>query len=270
MKDYYGKSIAPLKDKKLFLFDMDGTIYIEHKLFDGVIELLKKIKEQGGRYAFISNNSSLSVADYIKKLAKMGIRASAGEFFTSAQAAAYVLKNKFQDKLIYAQGTRSFIAELRRGGLRVTTLYTKKAHAILVGYDSELNAKKIRTTCRMLGQDLPYYAANPDLVYPVSFGYVPDCGAMCKSYEYATGKKPVYIGKPEPTMIQVLMEKFGVDKKDTVVMGDRLYTDIKSGINAGVDTVCVLSGEVKIEEVEKSDVHPTYVLGSVKEILKVF
>lgn len=269
MLDYYGKSIAPLGEKKLFLFDMDGTIYIEHSLFPKVTELLKKIKERGGRYAFISNNSSLSVTDYIKKLRGMGIQATKEEFFTSAQASALVLKKKFGDKLVYAQGTRSFIAELRRGGVKATTRYTLKASAIIVGYDPELTGAKIRTTCRMLGQDLPYFAANPDLVYPVSFGYVPDCGAMCKSYEYATGKVPEYIGKPKATMIEVLMEKFGVERSQTVVFGDRLYTDIASGVAAGVDTVCVLSGEVKIEDVEKSEIKPTYTLNWATDVLKV-
>ncbi|MBQ9729253.1 MAG: HAD-IIA family hydrolase [Clostridia bacterium] len=269
MIDYYGKRILPLKEKKLILFDMDGTIYIEGKLFEGVVDLLMEIKKQGGRYAFISNNSSLSVRDYVKKLARMGICASDEEFFTSAQASAYVLKKEFGKALIYCQGTRSFLAELRRGGLNVTPRYTEKAAAILVGYDSEITAYKMRKTCRMLGQDIPYFAANPDLVYPVSFGYVPDCGSMCEGYAHATGRTPQFIGKPQPTMIEVLMEKFGASKEQTVVFGDRLYTDIASGVNAGVDTVCVLSGEVKIEDVEKSEIEPTYVLQSVSEVLKV-
>ncbi len=269
MQDKYGKNISPLAKKKLFLFDMDGTIYIEHTLFPKVDKLLEKIKENGGRYAFISNNSSLSVTDYIKKLRGMGIKADKDEFFTSAQAAALILKKKFGKGLIYLQGTKSFALELRKEGLNVTTRYTTKAVAIIVGYDPELSGAKIRVTCRMLGQNIPYFAANPDLAYPVSFGYVPDCGAMCKSYEYATGRVPEYIGKPKPTMIQVVMEKFGVKKSETVVFGDRIYTDIASGVAAGVDTVCVLSGEVTALDVEKSEIKPTYLLDKATDILSV-
>ena len=105
------------------------------------------------------------------------------------------------------------------------------------------------TTCRMLKLDLPYYAANCDWVCPYEFGAAPDCGWMCKGYEMAMGKSPVFIGKPEPTMIEVVCKKFGVKKEETLVIGDRLYTDIASGNNAGVDTMCVLSGEVTADEV---------------------
>lgn len=268
MKDYFEKEVD-LKGKKLFLFDMDGTLYLGDKLFDGVLELLDTIEKQGGRYVFITNNASRSVEDYIKKVGKMGIRATKENFFTSTQACALVFKEKFGDKLIFVQGTRSFVKELKKQGLNVTTKYTTEASAILVGYDTELTAKKMLVTCQMLGQDLPYYASNPDWVCPVSFGYVPDCGSMCEGYERATGKKPIFIGKPQPTMVLEAMKKFGYEAKETLVVGDRIYTDIASGVNAGVDTVCVLSGEVTLEEVKSDGIKPTYTLDSVKDILTV-
>ncbi len=267
MKDYFGKDIACLKNKKLFLFDMDGTIYLGNRLFDGVIELLEKIKTDGGRYVFITNNSSRSVKDYVKKLQGMGIEITANEFFTSTQAAVLIFKEKFGKELIFAQGTKSFVKELKKSGLNVTTKYTTEAKAILVGYDTELTSKKMSVTCEMLGQDIPYYAANPDWVCPVSFGYVPDCGSMCFGYEKATGKTPIYIGKPQPTMILEVMKKFSAQAKETLVIGDRVYTDIASGVNAGVDTVCVLSGEVTLEEVKTGEIKPTFTLDSVQDIL---
>ncbi len=268
MKDYFEKDIQPLKDKKLFLLDMDGTIYLGDKLFDGVTEFLEKIKKEGGRYVFITNNSSRSVKDYVKKLQKMGIAVTEEEFFTSTQAAVLIFKEKFGKELIFAQGTKSFIKELKKNGLNVTTEYTREAKAILVGYDTELTSKKMSVTCQMLTDfDLPYYAANPDWVCPVSFGYVPDCGSMCFGYEKATGKAPIYIGKPQPTMVFEVMKKFGYEPKDTLVIGDRVYTDIASGVNAGVDTVCVLSGEVTLEEVKRGEIKPAYTLDSVKTIL---
>ena len=114
--------------------------------------------------------------------------------------------------------------------------------------------------------DIPYYATNPDWVCPVDFGYVPDCGSMCFGYEKATGRAPVYIGKPQPMMIECAMQKFGMTKEQTVVLGDRLYTDIAAGVNAGVDTVCVLSGEVTEKDIRESDIKPSYVLAGVWEI----
>lgn len=271
MKDYYGKDATKLKTKKLFLFDMDGTIYLGDQLFEGVPELLKKIEKDGGRYVFITNNASKSVVDYVKKLHRLGLtEVTETNFFTSAQAAVLLMKEKHANELIYVQGTRSFLEECRAGGLRITTEYTEDAKAILVGFDPEFTGEKVYTTCEMLTKhELPYYATNPDWVCPVEFGYIPDCGSMCQSFERATGKKPIFIGKPQPTMIFEVMKKFGVSPEDTVVIGDRLYTDIASGNNAGVDTICVLSGEVKKEEVETAQgmEKPTFVLDHVKSLL---
>ena len=250
MKDFFGKELDALQNKKLFLFDMDGTIYLGNTLFDGVKELLDAIEKKGGRYVFITNNSSKSVVDYVQKLKRLGIeRVDEENFFTSTQATAMLMKEKFGSALLYAQGTNSFVAQLKGAGLNVTTAYDEGAAAIVVGYDTELTYEKMMTTCRMLKLDLPYYAANCDWVCPYEFGAAPDCGWMCKGYEMAMGKSPVFIGKPEPTMIEVVCKKFGVKKEETLVIGDRLYTDIASGNNAGVDTMCVLSGEVTADEV---------------------
>ncbi len=266
-RDIYGNDLRPLKEKKLFLFDMDGTIYEENRLFDGVPHLLESIVKKGARYIFITNNSSKSVKDYVKKLRGMGVRVTAENFFTSGQAAIMLLQERFGRGVIYAQATKSFYRELKKSGLNVVGKFTPVACAVLVGFDPEITGKKLRTTCEMLTKfDLPYYATNPDWVCPVSFGYIPDCGSMCFGIEKATGKRPVYIGKPQPAMIETVMKKYGVPRQETVVLGDRLYTDIASGVNAGVDTVCVLSGESKEEDIVAGDVKPTYVLHSVSEI----
>ena len=267
-KDVLGKEYSILDTKKLYLFDMDGTIYRENDLFDGVKELFNEIENVGGRYVFITNNSSKSVVDYVNKLKKMDLDVTEEHFFTSTQAATRLFNAKFGDLLIYAQGTSSFIKELKSSGLNVTETYDENAKAVLVGFDPELTGNKLRNTCEMLTKhDIPYYATNPDWVCPVDFGFVPDCGSMCFGIEKATGKMPIYIGKPQPTMINVVMEKFGYTKEDTIVFGDRLYTDIASGYNAGVDTVLVLSGEATMEDYKNSEIKSTYVLNSVKDLL---
>lgn len=268
-KDVLGKEQFILESKKLYLFDQDGTIYLDNDLFDGVEELLDKIDKNGGRYVFITNNSSKSVTDYVQKLNRLGLsKVTEENFFTSTQATTRLFKEKFGTKLIYAQGTRSFITELKSSGLNVTEEYNEKACAIIVGFDPELTGEKLRTTCKMLTKtNVPYYATNPDWVCPVDFGYIPDCGSMCFGIEKATGKKPIFIGKPEPAMIYSVMEKFGVSKEQTIVFGDRIYTDIASGYNAGVDTVLVLSGEATMKDYEESEIKPTYVLNSVKDLI---
>ena len=267
-KDYLGKDFSSLKNKKLFLFDMDGTIYLGSRLFSGVKELLDGITANGGKYVFITNNATKSAIDYVKKLVGMGLNVTEENFFTSSQATARLFKQKFGDQLVYCQGTRSFISEMKSAGLTVTEEYDQNAKAILVAFDLELTADKMITTSKMLTnlKDVPYYATNPDWVCPVEFGYIPDCGSMCFGYEKATGRTPVYIGKPQPDMINIVMEKFGVEKQDVVVLGDRLYTDIASGVNAGVDTVLVLSGEATMEDYDKSDIKPTFVLEGVERL----
>lgn len=270
MKDYFGKEATLLKKKKLYLFDMDGTIYLEDKLFDGVKELFENIRSNGGRYVFITNNSSKSVKDYVKKIRRLGIEADEDNFFTSTQATIMLLKEKHDGEVIYAQGTKSFIKELKKSGLKIVTKYDERTSVVLVGNDLEVTGEKLRATCETLTKrEVSYYATNPDWVCPVSFGYVPDCGSICEGIARATGKTPVFIGKPEPTMIYAAMEKFGVSKEDTAVFGDRLYTDVASGINAGVDAVFVLSGEATLEDLQKATGAeiPTFVLQSVKDLL---
>ena len=142
--------------------------------------------------------------------------------------------------------------------------------AVLVAFDPELTGEKLRNTCEVLTKcDALYYATNPDWVCPVDFGSIPDCGSMCFGIEKATGKQPLYIGKPQPTMVQELMKKFGVNKSETLVIGDRLYTDVASGNNAGVDTVCVLSGEATLEDIQNAQgvEKPAFVFESVKNLL---
>ena len=270
MQDVLGKRIN-LSNKKLFLFDMDGTIYRENELFDGVMELLDQIERQGGKYVFITNNPSKSIKDYVTKLRKMGIYGVKEEnFFTSTQASIALMREKFSGELIYAQGTKSFIKELKANKLKITQKFNQNVKAVLVAFDPEITGKKLRTTCEVLTKlTVPYYATNPDWVCPVSFGAVPDCGSMCEGIWRATGKRPIYIGKPQPTMVDTVREKFGYQCHETIVVGDRLYTDIATGVHAGVDTVCVLSGEATMEDIKtaKDGETPTYVLENVKEML---
>ncbi len=222
MQDFFGKAVD-LRKKQLFLFDMDGTIYRENALFDGVIELLDKIESGGGRYVFITNNPSKSVKDYVAKLRRMGIqRVGQENFFTSTQASIAVMREKFSNQLIYAQGTKSFIKELKANGLQITQKFNPNVRAILVAFDPEITGKKLRTTCEILTKtNAEYYATNPDWVCPVSFGAIPDCGSMCEGIWRATGKRPIYIGKPQATMVDTVREKFGYTQEQTLVIGDR-------------------------------------------------
>lgn len=266
MLDYTGKSADKLKEKTLYLLDMDGTIYNENQIFDGTLEFLEEIKRRGGQYVFITNNSSKSVEDYVQKVQAMGIEAEYENFYTSSQATAMYLKENYPNQVVYCMGTKSLIKELREAGIEVVTEVDERASVVLLGFDTENTSEKIRNTCIMLGRDVAYLATNPDLVCPVSFGYIPDCGSMSIMLKNATGKEPFFIGKPEPIMVNCVLKQLNCKRENAVIVGDRLYTDIKTGENAKVDTICVLSGEASMEDILQGEVKPTYIFKSVKEI----
>ena len=263
------KAVA-IQNMKLYLFDMDGTLYLGNRLYDFTIELLREIKRTGGKYLFITNNSSKSVADYVKKLAAMGIDASREDFMTSSQATAYYLHKHHEGKTLYVCGTESLKEELRGEGFTVTTDLTK-VECIVMGFDTELTFQKLHDVSYLLltRPELPYIATNPDLVCPTEFGAVPDCGSVCIGIKNATGKEPIVIGKPSPLMPQLAMDKMGVAPEHTCVVGDRIYTDVKSGLAAGCTGILVLSGETTREILNASDVKPDLVLDSGKEILDI-
>lgn len=266
MLDYTGKNAEKLKEKTLYLLDMDGTIYNENEIFDGTLEFLTAIREQGGQYIFITNNSSKSVEDYVEKVRNMGIEADKENFYTSSQATAMYLQEQYPGQVVYCMGTASLVKELRQAGIEVVTEVDDRATVVLIGFDTENTSEKIRNTCIMLGRNVAYLATNPDLVCPVSFGYIPDCGSMSIMLKNATGKEPFFIGKPEPIMVNCVLKKLNKRPEEAVIVGDRLYTDIKTGERAKVDTICVLSGEASMEDIQNGEVKPTYIFKSVKEI----
>ena len=257
-----------LQSMKLFLFDMDGTLYLGNQLYPFTIELLNTIKANGGKYLFMTNNSSKSVLDYVKKLEKLGIQATREEFMTSSQATAFYLHKYHEGQRLYVCGTQSLNEEFRNEGFTVTT-NLDEVDCIVMGFDTELTFQKLHDVSYLLltRPELPYIATNPDLVCPPEFGSVPDCGSVCIGIKNATGREPIVIGKPSPLMPQLAMEKLDIAKEETCVVGDRIYTDVKSGLNAGITGILVLSGETTREILEASEDKPHLVLENAGQIL---
>ncbi len=257
-----------VKNTRLYLLDMDGTLYLGNQLYPFTKALLAEIRRTGGRYLFLTNNSSRSVKDYIEKLSGMGISATEEDFLTSSQATAHYLKKHHPGKRLYVCGTRSLVQELEAAGFAVTTRLDE-VECVVMGFDTELTFQKLWDVSKLLltRPELPYIATNPDLVCPTEFGSVPDCGSICIGIRNATGREPVVIGKPSPLMAQLAMDKFGYTPAQTAMVGDRVYTDIKAGLNAGVSTVLVLSGESTLETVAQSPDKPHLILKDLGELL---
>lgn len=255
---------------KLFLFDMDGTLYLGDRLYPFTDELLHTIKEQGKRYLFMTNNSSKSVKAYIEKMKRLGISSTEEDYITSSQATAYYLSEHYSGHTLYVCGTESLKEELRNQGFCVSDDIAE-TQCIVMGFDTELTFQKLHDVSYLLltKPDLPYIATNPDLVCPTEFGSVPDCGSVCQLIYNATGKRPLVIGKPSGLMPELAMQRLNVPKENTCVVGDRIYTDIKCGLNAGITGILVMSGETTPEILAESADKPHIVLNDAGEILSI-
>ena len=256
-----------LRQKKLFLLDIDGTICKGDNLIDGAGAFLEIIRQKGGQFIFITNNATRSTRDYIRFFRRLGVETDSEQYITAAYATIQYLKKHCAGKLIYGLATDSFLQECRENSICITTGLRPGIDCVLVSYDNQLNYEKIKDVCRLLTEGEPeYIATNPDLVCPVEFGYLPDCGAICNMIETATGKQPLFIGKPEPAMVEYALQLTGCTPEETLVVGDRLYTDILCGVNAGVDTALVLSGEATLQDAAAFAHPPRYLFPSVKEL----
>ena len=255
-----------LLDKKLFLFDIDGTISVGDTLFDGTLDLLHYIDSIGGKAYFITNNSTKSTSSYIEKFAKWNIPTTANQFMTAGYVSMKYLQNNFGKGKIYVVGTKSYIKELRANGLNITEEADDDVVAVMIAFDDEVTYDKLYKACKLLSEkDIPYIGTNPDLCCPAPFGFVPDCGSICAMVDNSVGRKPLYIGKPNRLMVDLCVQDSGFSYDETVVVGDRLYTDIAVGINAGVETIAVLTGETTQEEIdETTSFYPSYVFKDVK------
>lgn len=262
--DVFGKDISALKNKKLFLFDMDGTIYSDDNLYHGAKELFDMLNSD--QYFFITNNSSKSVKEYVVKLKNLGIDSTVNNFFTSAQASIMYIHDNYPQKKVFCVGTKALIEELAENDVQ---LCEENPDVVLVGFDTELTYEKLSKACNYITGGAEFLATNIDLVCPTSFGFVPDCGSICQTIENSTRKKPYYIGKPNRIMVDEIVKKSNFTYSDVVVVGDRLYTDIATGVNASVTTVCVLTGEATIDEISNSEIKPTFTLENVDELYKL-
>ena len=279
-----------LTNKRLFLLDMDGTLYLDDRLFPGAVDFLAKIRQSGGKYLFLTNNSSKGVDAYVAKMTRLGVPAVPADFLTSVDALIVFLERTYgaavKKKKMYVVGTRSFCAQLAAAGFLLTETPDDDTEILILGFDRELTYRKLEDACRLLARGrqeartsgdakaaagLPavdYYATNPDWVCPTAFGSVPDCGSMAWMLEKATGRLPKFIGKPEPEMALLAMAQCGCSAPETLLIGDRLYTDIACGNRAGVDTAFVLSGEGTLADLAKGQGKPTYIFENIAEVCK--
>ena len=264
-----------LINTRLFLLDMDGTLYLGDDVFDGAVDFIHSISETGRNYIYLTNNSSRAGVDYITRLRRLGFPCEAENVFTSGMATGEFLNQNYPGAKVYLAGTKAFYRELQSYGIDLVN--DENGHTdvdtvdvVVQGFDTELVYEKLDLACHFLRRGAKFIAANPDWVCPMPADEVlPDCGSICALLTAASGVKPEYIGKPNRNMIDVVSKMTGVPHENICAVGDRLYTDIAVAANAGSVSVCVLSGESSEQDIAESEVKPDYVLKDVAEIAKI-
>lgn len=256
---------AKLASVRCFLLDMDGTFYLGNQLIPGGLDFLDTLQRTGRTARFLTNNSSRSGAFYAEKLTRMGVPATYLDVITSGQAAAHYCLEHFPNQRCYLLGNDVLRAELISLGL---TMAEDDADYVLAAFDTTLNYSKLCRVCDLIRAGKPYIATHPDFNCPTENGFIPDLGAFMALIEASTDRKPdVVIGKPNYGIIAEALRRTGYSCQQMAMVGDRLYTDIATGVRHGMTSVLVLSGEAKREDLEKSDVEPDLVFDRLSDMI---
>ncbi len=252
-----------LRDTQLFVLDMDGTYYLGDKILDGARDFLGAVKETGREYLFFTNNSSRAPEDYIRKLAKMDTPITRDQIMTSGDVTARYLLTHYADKTVYLVGTPPLVENFRAAGVK---LVEEQPDIVVVAFDTTLTYEKLSNACTYIRNGAMFLATHLDINCPTETGFIPDCGAFCAAITLSTGKEPKYLGKPFAETVEMVLDKTGYRKEAVTFVGDRLYTDIATGVKNGAKGALVLTGETHLEDVEKSEVKPDAVYASLGEM----
>lgn len=259
MKDTFFKR---LKETKLFVCDMDGTIYLGDMPIDGAVDFVRQIKEKGKRLLFFTNNASKTAAFYKDKLCRLGFGDC--EVVTAGDVTVSYLNAHHKGKRVFLVGTKALEKDMLDAGINL--VYDKNADIVVSSFDTELTYEKVNIACDALHAGAVYLCTHPDLNCPLQGGgWLPDSGAIAAMISAATNKTPKYLGKPYAETAMAIERITGISADDCACIGDRLYTDIALGKNSDMLSILVLSGETKAEDISKEN-SPDLVFDSVFDI----
>ncbi len=265
----YEEVSALLTSKKLFIFDMDGTIYLGGEPFDFAVKFINRLRESGSRILFFTNNASHDPIFYIEKLTRLGFSPKSDEICTSGNVTAAFLTRKREGKKVYLLGTPELWRQFKASGIELVCDEHGKpdgrnADIVVTSFDTTLNYEKLTIACDFIRNGAEFLCTHPDYNCPTETGFIPDSGAIAACITASTGVEPIYFGKPYSETVEMIAEITGEDKGDMLIFGDRLYTDIATGKKHGITAVLVLTGETKISDVDKAsdDEKPDIMLDS--------
>ena len=258
-----------LRGIKHVALDMDGTIYLGNTLFPFTLPFLEKLGRLGIGYSFLTNNPTKSLSDYVDRLHGFGVPCTPSQMFTTATATIDYIKMKYPSAhRLFLLGTPSMISQFEAAGFESCQASASDVPDVVVAaFDKTLCYERLCRCCWWVSKGLPYVATNPDWVCPTDQPEIlVDCGSICKCIEAATGRVPdVVIGKPNPEILLSILRANGLEPRQAAMVGDRMYTDVKTALNAGACGVLVLSGESTMQTALESDVPPTLVCRDIEE-----
>jgi HAD superfamily hydrolase (TIGR01450 family) len=247
------------------MLDMDGTFYLGDRLLDGSLEFLDALERTGREALFLTNNSSKSASLYESKLERMGVPDRHRRVYTSGQAAAAYCLKAFPGRRAFLLGTPALSAEMESMGIVINN---NDPDYVITAFDTTLDYAKLARLCDLVRAGLPYIATHPDLVCPTETGSIPDIGATIAFVEAAASRRPdAIIGKPYAGIIDGALGMLGAVRAETAMVGDRLYTDIAAGVNNGLLSIMVLTGEARLADLDGSPIQPGRVAGRLSDLI---
>ena len=254
-----------LLEKKAFICDMDGVIYHGNVLLDGVKEFVNWLETNGKEYIFLTNSSERSPRELQQKLKRLGLEVGEEHFYTSALATASFLQSQCPGGSAYVIGEPGLVGALYDVGFSMNDV---NPDYVVVGEAGSYSYEKILKAVRLVRDGAKLIGTNPDLTGPIENGIAPATRALIAPIELTCGREAYYIGKPNPLMMRHAQKRLGSHRSETVIIGDRMDTDIVAGIESEMDTVLVLSGVTTLETMKQYPYRPHYVLDGVGEIAK--
>ncbi len=256
-----------LSSVKTFLLDMDGTFYLGDRLIPGSLAFIDAVRKTGRDFLFMTNNSSRNADYYVQKLARLGLQVGPEKVLTSTQATAICCRQRFGDQRAFVLGNEYMIRELAEGGIVIDQ---NNPEYVIIGYDTTLDYKKMTALCDHVRAGLPYVASHPDFNCPTETGFAPDIGAIMAFVHASAGRMPDWIiGKPHRGIVDAALARTGLDVAELAMVGDRLYTDIATGVDHGMLSVLVMSGETTEAMLGASDVQPDLVVDRLQSLIEL-
>ena len=257
-----------LKKVKAFIIDQDGTAYLEQKVFPWAVPFLKGLQERGIKYLFLSNNSSKSRKEHHDKLSSIGINVSLEHILSSADATIEYLYSLNESRDIYLMATLSVEQDFREAGFN---LDSENPKYVVLAYDLTFNFQKLDIACRYIRAGLPFIATHEDNNWMIApDDHMPDCGALAAAITAATKVKPKFVGKPNVEIVNAFLRRLSVSKDEVAIIGDRLNTDVRMGVDHDILTFLVLTGKTKREDIPESTYQPGFVVERSVDILDLF